>query len=47
MTHLGAPVPSSAETLSFAAKAREVHWNLSRADLVAWSLRLNEGELSA
>jgi len=24
-----------------------VHWNLSRADLVAWSLRLNEGELSA
>ena len=47
MTHLGAPVPPSAETLSFAAQAREVHWNLSRADLVAWSLRLNEGELSA
>ena len=47
MTHLGAPVPPSAETLSFAAQAREVHWNLSRADLVAWSLRLDEGELSA
>jgi phosphoenolpyruvate carboxykinase (ATP) len=47
MTHLGAPVPPYAETLSFATQAREVHWNLSRADLVAWSLRLNEGELSA
>ena len=47
MTHLGAPVPPSAETLSFAAQAREVHWNLSRADLVAWSLRLDVGELSA
>ena len=47
MTHAGTPIPKSAPTLSMATLASEVHWNLNRANLIAWSLRLNEGKLSA
>ena len=47
MTHKGALVPSTANQLTIAAQAREVYWNLGRSELVEWSVREGEGELSA
>ena len=47
MTHKGAPVPTTADQLTIAAQAREVYWNLGRAELVEWSISQGEGELSA
>ena len=47
MTHKGALVPSTANQLTIAAQAREVYWNLGRSELVEWSVREGEGQLSA
>lgn len=47
MTHKGTTIPSTANTLPLTNVAREVYWNLGRSDLVAWSIRRDEGQLSA
>jgi phosphoenolpyruvate carboxykinase (ATP) len=47
MTHKGITIPKSANTLPLAAVARDVHWNLGRSDLVEWSIKAGEGQLSA
>ena len=47
MTHKGTTIPKTANTLPLAAVAREVYWNLGRSDLVEWSIKTGESQLSA